>query len=178
MVPSHSLKWNSIAIILLPTLTFQWIGQSYHRQLVGSIQKMPTAICRDIKDMLEGSRIAFSLSSVCPLFNSLVFKEWTSKAKLKCLNKEYIPVSEIPNICMASSIWHCCMSQDCAQSLFLRILGVFCITLFLLLSPQLHSMSTPCVRGRSEEQVRRSQAPCYYSFSFRNSKGEILALLQ
>ena len=95
-----------------------------------------------------------------------------------CLNKESIPFSEIASICLAPLIWQCCMSQDCAQSLFLRISGSFFHNLFLVAFPQLLSISTPCVRGRSEEPVGRSQALCCYSFSFRNSKGEILTLLQ
>lgn len=122
------------------------------------------------------------VSFVFPLFNSLVLKE-QSKAKPKCLNKERNPVDEIPNICVAPLTGQCCVSQDCAQNPFLRILGFFffCIASFLLsltfflLVTHLHPISTACLRRRSE---KGSQAPCYCSLSFRNSKGEILPLLQ
>lgn len=133
MVPRHSLKWNSIVFILLPTLTIQWVLQPYHCQFAGNTEKMPTAICRDMKGVIEGDTGAACVSFVFPLFNGLVLKE-QSKAKHKNLNKEYYPVDKIPNICMAPLIEQCCVSQDCAQSSFLRLLGFFfCITSFLLI---------------------------------------------
>lgn len=87
MVPRHSLKWNPIVIILLPAQTIQWMLQSHHCQFAGSNEKMPTAICRDMKGVTEGSTGAAFISFVFPLFNTLVLKK-QSNTKQKCLNKE------------------------------------------------------------------------------------------